>query len=322
MLTNGLFLVGKHLAVYTSLTLEQIKHFLNAYQLPELLCHRGISDGIENTNYLIKTKDGDFILTVYEYFTAQQALHYLSLLQQLATLEKYYPEPIKPIQGNVLQQINNRPAALFKCLPGSSVDQASPLQTAAIAKALAQLHLSASQLNFSQINSNGLDWIQQVAEKILPRLNKQDAVLLMDECQYQSQVKLGQLEQGVIHADLFKDNVLFSGDSLTGFLDFYAACNDVFLLDIAIAANDWCVDKYGVFQKNQYQIFIQSYQQLKPLRDKELVFLDVFLRRACLRFWLSRLEHQFNPKAGEITLEKLPERFRNLLYEHRKRVSG
>jgi homoserine kinase type II len=306
------------LAVYTSLNFEQINCFLKPYQLSTLLSYHGISAGIENTNYLIKTTKGNFILTVYEHFSAQQVQRYLELLQRLATLEKYYPEPIKPVVASVLQQVNNKPAALFKCLLGTSVDNASKSQIMAMGEALARLHLSSAQLKFSETNPKGLSWIQQSAKKLLPLLSYEDAKLLTEELQYQYQFNEQKLAKGVIHADLFKDNTLFSGEYLTGFLDFYAACYDIFLLDIAIAVNDWCVDEQGAFKQELYTVFIHAYQKIRPLLENELEFLAVFLRRACLRFWLSRLEHQINPKEGEITLEKPPERFRNLLVQHRK----
>lgn len=307
------------MAVYTSLTSKQINRFLKSYQIPALLSYQGISAGIENTNYLISTTEGDFVLTVYEHFSAQQVQSYLFLLQQLAALETYYPEPIKLESGEILQQIKNKPAALFKCLEGRSVEVVSDAQIISIAKALARLHLSSTQLKFSETNPKGLDWIQQSANKIYPLLTQEDALLLNEELLFQSQFNTQGFEQGVIHADLFKDNALFAGDCLTGFLDFYAACYDAFLLDIAIAVNDFCVDEQGIFQQAEYMLFMQAYQQIKPLAESELASLFVFLRRACLRFWLSRLEHKFNPKAGEITLEKSSERFRDLLSQHRER---
>ncbi|MDC9728823.1 MAG: homoserine kinase [Methyloprofundus sp.] len=305
------------MAVYTSLTLEQIDGFLHCYQLPGLSSYQGIAAGIENTNYLISTAAGSFILTVYEHFTASEVQPYLSLLQQLSKLENYYPEPLEAVSGDTLQEIEQKPAALFKCLAGCSVNHASELQIAAIAEALAKLHLASPQLSFAEKNPKGFAWMQQAAEKVSPLLSKEDRQLLVDELYYQRQLKTEPFTQGIIHADLFKDNALFLGDNLTGFLDFYAACYDVFLLDIAVAVNDWCVDEQGNFQQEQYKNFVRAYQQIKPLKAFELEALPGFLRRACLRFWLSRLEHQKSPKVGEISLEKSPERFRDLLRQHR-----
>jgi len=193
----------------------------------------------------------------------------------------------------------------------------SDAQLSAVAHALAGLHGSSEQLSFSVKNTRGLEWMQQSAEALYPLLSLADAQLLKDELQFQTQVQEVGLEQGVIHADLFKDNVLFNGNYLSGFLDFYVACYDHFLLDIAITLNDWCVDQQGQFNSRQAVLFVHNYQQKKQLSRNELEQLGAFLRRASLRFWLSRLEHQMNPRLGEITLEKSPEKFRNLLIQHR-----
>jgi len=197
------------------------------------------------------------------------------------------------------------------------VSDVSDMQLSAMAHALAGLHVNSAQLSFNPQNTRGLEWMRQSADALYPSLSLADAQLLKDELQFQSKVQEAGLEEGVIHADLFKDNVLFNGDCLSGFLDFYVACYDHFLLDIAITLNDWCVDQQGQFNSRQSALFIQAYQQKKRLRENELQQLRPFLRRASLRFWLSRLEHQKNPRTGEITLEKSPEKFRNLLIQHR-----
>jgi len=305
------------LAVYTSLSSVQINGFLKTYQLGPLLNYQGITAGIENTNYYIKTEQGEFVLTLYEQFTAEQALPYLQLLQKLSALENYYPCPIATPDLVILQTLNNKPAALFNCLSGVSVNAVSDAQLSAMAHALAGLHANSAQLSFNPQNTRGLEWMRQSANALYPSLSLADAQLLKDELQFQAKLQEVGLEEGVIHADLFKDNVLFNGDCLSGFLDFYVACYDHFLLDIAITLNDWCVDQQGQFNSRQSALFIQAYQQKKRLRDEELQQLRPFLRRASLRFWLSRLEHQMNPRPGEIALKKSPEKFRDLLIQHR-----
>jgi len=305
------------LAVYTSLTSVQINGFLKTYQLGPLLSYQGITAGIENTNYYIKTEQGEFVLTLYEQFTAEQVWPYLQLLQKLSLLESYYPSPIATPEQLILQTLNTRPAALFSCLSGVSVSDVSDMQLSAMAGALAGLHASSAELSFNPKNTRGLEWMQQSADALYSSLSLADAQLLKDELQFQAKLQETGLEEGVIHADLFKDNVLFNGDCLSGFLDFYVACYDHFLLDIAITLNDWCVDQQGQFNSRQSALFIQAYQQKKRLRDEELQQLRPFLRRASLRFWLSRLEHQMNPRPGEIALKKSPEKFRDLLIQHR-----
>jgi len=301
------------MAVYTSLSTAQITHFLQKNSLPELLSYQGISAGIENSNYRINTSGGVFILTLYEHFTFTEVQPYLMLLQQLGQLQAYYPSPIT----EKVQLLANKPAVLFQCLSGQSVIQPNSAQLRAVAIALARLHLSSPELTFTQENPKGMQWIQQTATRLTPYLSNQERILLSSEMQYQQAFTVKGLAQGVIHADLFKDNVLFSGEELTGFLDLYAACYDCYLLDIAIALNDWCADGQGNFNSELLDIFLQAYQTIRALSEQEQAMLPLFLRRACLRFWLSRLEHQRQQKTGELILEKSPEIIKQLLLQHR-----
>ena len=135
---------------------------------------------------------------------------------------------------------------------------------------------------------------------------------------YQLKFTTQHLAHGIIHADLFKDNVLFMGNSLTGLLDFYAAGCDCYLLDVEITLNDWCVNEQGVFERKRQDVFMQAYKQVRNISKQEEEWLPLLLRRACLRFWVSRLEHKLYPRAGEITQEKSPERFKSLLLQHRQ----
>lgn len=306
------------MSVYTSLSHAQIESFISAYKLTSLASYSGISAGIENTNYLLNTAQGDFVLTLYEHFNADELRPYLNLLVQLGQHENYYPSPLPDSQQSYLQTLAGKPAAVFRCLPGKSVLQATFNQCQLIASALARFHLSNPSLGFSKKNPRNIEWIQETVLQVSTHLSVQDAVLLDDELKYQLKCTTQHLTQGVIHADLFKDNVLFVGDSLTGMLDFYAACYDCYLLDIAITLNDWCVDEYGVFERKQQDVFMQAYKQVRNISKQEEEWLPLLLRRACLRFWVSRLEHKLYPRAGEITQEKSPERFKRLLLQHRQ----
>lgn len=309
------------MSVYTSLSRAQIELFLSLYQLAPLSSYAGISAGIENTNYLLNTAQGDFVLTLYEHFKADEVSPYLQLLAQLGQYKNYYPVPLKDSQQKYLQQLSGKPAAIFRCLPGESVLQVSTRQCQAVAGALAQFHLSSPSIEFSKKNPRNIEWIQETAQKISSHLSRQDSILLQDELKYQLKYTAQNLTQGIIHADLFKDNVLFVGDKLTGMLDFYAACCDCYLLDVAISLNDWCVDERGVFVRAQQDVFMQAYKQVRAISTGEEQWLSLFLRRACLRFWLSRLEHKIYPRAGEITQQKDPELFKKLLLQHRRNAS-
>lgn len=306
------------MSVYTSLSRAEIESALSRYQLSPLIRYAGIKAGIENTNYLLQTAQGHFILTLYEHFTVAEVIPYLNLLVQLAESASYYPVPLANAKYQYLQVLAEKPAALFKCLPGKSVQYASHAQLRAVAKALARFHQHSSTITFSKINPRNIQWIQAVAQQVSPCLSIQNAQLLKDEIIYQQQHSTLYLPSGIIHADLFKDNILFIGDSLTAMLDFYVACCDCYLLDIAIALNAWCTDQYGRYHRTQQAVFISAYQQLRALHQQEEKYLPILLRRACLRFWLSRLEHKINPRDGEMTQEKDPEFFKNLLQQHQQ----
>ena len=305
------------MSVYTSLSRTEIESVLSSYQLAPLTGYTGIVAGIENTNYLLNTAQGDFILTLYERFKVDEVRPYLNFLVQLGQYESYYPNPLVYLQQCYLQLIAGKPAALFPCLLGESVLKPTLNQCQSVASALARFHSHSSVLIFSKSNPRNIEWIQKTARLVSSHLSEQDSVLLKDELNYQLQHTLEHLSQGIIHADLFKDNVLFSGNNLTGMLDFYAACNDCYLLDIAITLNDWCVDDQGVYNRKHQDVFLQAYQQQRVINYAEQKYLPVLLRRASLRFWLSRLEHWIYPKAGAITQQKDPERFKHLLLQHR-----
>ncbi|NOQ63078.1 MAG: homoserine kinase [Methyloprofundus sp.] len=306
------------MSVYTSLQQAHIERLIERYPLAPLVSFSGISAGIENTNYLVQTQQGDFILTLYEHFSAKDVAPYLALLQQLAHLEDYYPSPLVDSQKQLLQQVAHKPAALFKCLSGRSPLQATPQQCQSIAFSLAKLHHNSAHLKFNKPNPKGIHEIQLLAEKLLPSLSTQDADLLKDELHYQLKQTHLPLKQGLIHADLFKDNTLFVEHKLTGLLDFYAACIDYFLLDVAITLNDWCVTEQGIFDYHQQASFIHAYQRVHALNSQELAYLPLLLRRASLRFWVSRLNHKQLAKSGAMTQEKDPEIFKYLLLQHRQ----
>jgi len=305
-------------SVYTSLSYAQIESLIRAYNLPSLISYSGINAGIENTNYLLKTTQGDFVLTLYEHFKADELSPYLDLLANLGQDECYYPSPIADFQQRYINILAGKPVAVFKCLSGKSVVQATLNQCRLVASALARFHLSSHSLRFNKKNPRNLEWILVTARQVSTFVSLQDAMLLQDELEYQRQHIAPPLTQGIIHADLFKDNVLFVGDKLTGLLDFYAACCDSYLLDVAIALNDWCVDEQGIFDRKRLAVFMQAYQQVRTISQQEQAWLPLLLRRACLRFWLSRLEHKLYPRAGEITQEKDPEVFKNILLQHRQ----
>jgi len=304
------------MSVYTTVSQQQLKELLALYTLGDLISFEGIKEGIENTNYTITTTQGKFILTIFESLTTKELPCYLLLLNYLSQNDFPAPQPHKCEKGQCLNTLRGKPAAIFSCLSGQSIENPSNSQCEEIGEYLAKLHLCSEKYDFKKQNIKNLAGCQSVFDNISQSLGKDDVDLLTSELSFQTTYSLPVLPQGLIHADLFKDNVLFNNGDISGILDFYNACNDYFLFDIAVTCNDWCIDN-GIIDQQKIKALLTGYSNIRVLNEDEIKHFPVFLRRAALRFWLSRLEHLLNPKEGELTLVKDPLVFRRLLEYHR-----
>ncbi|MFW5443964.1 MAG: homoserine kinase [Methylococcaceae bacterium] len=304
------------MSVYTRINQQQLETLLSLYPIGKLINFSGIKAGIENTNYNITTTQGEFILTIYESLTAKQLPAYLLLLTNLSLNDFPSPKPQACRRNKLFSCFNGKPAALFNRLPGRSIDQPSIIQCREIGEYLAKLHMCSKQLNFNKQNQKNLAGYQSVFHKIKSQLAKDDITLLNSELNFQSTYVFPDLPQGVIHADLFKDNVLFERERISGIVDFYNACTDYFLFDIAVTCNDWCIITNSINQQ-KLNALLAGYQKVRIISDEEIKHLPVFLRLTALRFWISRLDHQLNPRKGELTLVKDPRQFRQLVEFHR-----
>lgn len=304
------------MSVYTRINQQQLENFLLHYSLGEVVDFTGIQAGIENTNYAVSTTQGEFILTIFEVLTAKELHSILDLVKHLSRNDFPAPEPQVSKQGVFLNSFKDKPAALFKRLSGCSILNSSKEQCEQIGIQLARLHQCGKAFRFPRQNQKKLAGCQSVFQEIRPKLTKDDIVLLDSELNFQFSCTLPNLPQGTIHADLFMDNVLFHQGRISGILDFYNACTGYFLFDIAVTCNDWCVEK-GAFNRQKFLSLLSGYQKIRMLNEDEKQYLTVFLRLAALRFYLSRLEHQLNPKVGDLTLEKDPFIFSQLLQYHR-----
>jgi len=304
------------MSVYTPINHQQLEQFLQQYTLGSLIQFSGIQAGIENTNYRVSTSTGDYILTLFETLAELELPAYLSLIKHLN--ESGFPAP-KPYYCMGKRYINNlagKPATVFSCLSGKSIESPSHSQCSEIGGYLAKLHQLSSSIDFNKQNAKSISGCQYIFKQINSQLPETDIQLLTAELNYQSNYPLPNLPQGIIHADLFKDNVLFEQGRISGILDFYNACGDYFLYDIAVTCNDWCVANESLDQQ-KFKAFISGYQMIRPLTEDETIHLTVFLRLAALRFWLSRIQHRLSPKHGELTLEKDPLVFKRLLQYYR-----
>jgi homoserine kinase type II len=308
------------MSVYTRIERHELEEFLRGYAVGTLADFAGISAGIENTNYFVTTSQGSYVLTLFETLNADQLPYFLDLMAHLAEHGVPCAHPAADLQGHYLRTLKDKPAALVQRLSGSNVEHPGTAQCAAVGHALGQMHMAGLSFQGRRAPDRGPAWRAATARKLLPRLSNEQAELLKDELTFQAQHSGLQLPQGVIHADLFRDNVLFTGERLTGIIDFYYACNDALLYDLAVTVNDWCSADDGALQPEHSGALLTAYRQQRPLQPEEHPAWPVLLRAAALRFWLSRLHDLHFPRPGEMTHTKDPEVFRHILCERRRHV--
>lgn len=301
------------MSVFTTVTADQMRAWLKNYTLGELCELEGIASGITNTNYFVTTDRGQFVLTLFEHHGAEELPFFLNLMAHLAGQGIACPHPIANRAGHYLGWLNGKPAALVSRLRGAALERPNPRHCAMVGEFLARLHLAAMSYPSVMENPRGPRWWQATAEAVMPYLDTASRALLQQELSYQMQHQHGTLPRGVIHADLFRDNVLFDGERLGGAIDFYYACNDALAYDLAITVNDWCVSGGGALATDRLHAMLRAYHTVRPLSREEHQAWPTLLRAGALRFWLSRLYDYHFPKQGEMTHAKDPEHFRRIL---------
>ncbi|HUW25417.1 MAG TPA: homoserine kinase [Gallionella sp.] len=304
------------MAVFTSVSEAELTAWLSGYSLGQLLELQPIASGIENTNYFVTTSNGRFVLTLFEILTADELPFYLNLMAHLARHGIPCPCPVANRSNQFLGLLNGKPACIVSRLAGKSTVTPSEAQCAAIGAMLGQMH-NAGQ-SFSQImpNPRGGAWRALTAPQVRPFLDAEQAALLDSEVALHARQNWTSLPQGVIHADLFRDNVLLEGNRVGGLIDFYFACSDALLYDAAITVNDWCMNADGVLDTAHAQVFLRAYHAVRPLQDSEREAWPLMLRVAALRFWLSRLFDLYLPRDGELVQAHDPLHFERILKNH------
>ena len=304
------------MAVFTSVSEAELTAWLGDYSLGQLLELQGIASGIENTNYFVTTSNGRFVLTLFEILTADELPFYLNLMAHLARHGIPCPNPVANRANQFLGTLNGKPACIVSRLSGKSTTAPSNAQCAAIGAMLGQMHIAGQ--SFSQImpNPRGAAWRAATAPQVRPFLDARQAALLENEVALHARQNWTSLPQGVIHADLFRDNVLLEENRVGGLIDFYFACSDALLYDVAITVNDWCMNSDGTLDVPKTQIFLRAYHAVRPLLDSELGAWPLMLRVAALRFWLSRLFDKHLPRDGELIHAHDPRHFERILKNH------
>lgn len=306
------------MAVFTQVPLNDARALVRRLQLGELQALRGIEGGIENTNYFVTTDQGEFVLTLFERLTAEQLPFYLHLMKHLAQAGIPVPDPRPDAQGDILHTVCNKPAALVNRLSGKSQLAPQAVHCAAVGDMLAKMHLAGRNYPHQQPNLRGLPWWNDTVPVVLPYLTPEQATLLQTELAYQNQIAAtpayAALARGPVHADLFRDNVMFNGETLTGFFDFYFAGVDTWMFDLAVCLNDWCIDlASGSHDAPRAQAMLRAYQAVRPLARAEAQLLHAMLRAGALRFWISRLWDFYLPREASLLTPHDPAHFERVL---------
>jgi homoserine kinase type II len=298
------------MAVYTEVSDEELSTFIASYGLGELLSFKGIAEGVENTNYIVHTTHGPFILTLYERRTAREDLpFFLGLMEHLAARCVSCPTPVRDLKGRNLNELAGRPAALVTFLEGFWVRRPMTAHCAAVGRALAALHMGGEGFALQRANALGpsgwrplYDRFADRADEIAPDLG----ALIAGELAHLKDHWPKGLPVGVIHADLFPDNVFFLGDRLSGLIDFYFACNDMLAYDVAICLNAWCFEVDHSFNVTKARALLNAYARQRALSADEQAALPLLARGAALRFLLTRLVDWLNVPPGALVKPKDP----------------
>ena len=314
------------MAVFTEISLEEAAALFMQLNLGQLHTLQGCQGGIENTNYFASGDQGEFVLTVFERLSFEQLPFYLNLMQHLAQRGIAVPAPQADAQGQILHRLQDKPAAVVQRLTGSSVMTPDTTHCAAVGDMLARMHLAGRDYLYSQPNLRGLAWWNDTAPEVLPFLDASQSQLLQSELAYQNHIATSSnyqaLPRGPIHADLFRDNVMFDSERLSGFFDFYFAGVDTWLFDIAVCLNDWCIDwDSGAQHRAREGSFIQAYTAVRPLTRAEHTLLPALLRAGALRFWLSRLWDLHLPRQASVLKAHDPAHFERVLRQRLAQLS-
>ncbi|WP_406856584.1 homoserine kinase [Alsobacter sp. KACC 23698] len=310
------------MAVYTDVSDEELSAFASRYDLGAVLAAKGIAEGVENSNYLLHTEKGFYILTLYEKRVREEDLpFFIGLMQHLAAAGLTCPVPVRNREGEALGRLAGRPACIVTFLDGMGVRRPGVGHCASVGEALARLHLAGADFPMRRANALSVrGWrplfeaAQARADTVAPGLAKAtEEALARLEAEWP-----GDLPEGVIHADLFPDNVFFLGPRLSGLIDFYFACTDAFAYDLAVCLNAWCFEADGSYNLTKGQAMIAGYERVRPLSGGELEALPVLCRGAALRFMLTRLVDWLNVPPGALVRPKDPlEYYRKLRFHER-----
>ena len=313
------------MAVYTDITEIDLKQFLSQYDVGELTSYKGIAEGVENTNFLLHTTKDPLILTLYEKRVEKSDLpFFLGLMQHLADRGLTCPLPLPRNDGAVLGELSGRPAALISFLEGMWLRKPEAKHCREVGAALAKMHIAGEGFDIERPNALSLEGWVSLWQKSAERADEVETGLqeeIAGELDFLSANWPKNLPSGVIHADLFQDNVFFLGDTLSGLIDFYFACNDMLAYDVSICLNAWCFEKDGAYNVTKGKALLEGYQSVRPLSTQELAALPILARGSALRFFLTRLYDWLTTPEGALVVKKDPIEYLRKLRFHAKVTS-
>ena len=308
------------MAVFTPVTLDDLSQWIKQFPLGNALALKGIASGIENSNFFLTTERGEYVLTIFENLSFEQLPFYVQLMRHLAERGIPVPAPVANDAGELVVALHGKPAAIVSKLDGSSQMDPQPVHCAEVGTMLAKMHLAGRDFPLVQPNLRGLDWWVETVPKVLPFLDAETAALLQSELAFQRDFAAGttyaQLERGPVHADLFRNNVMFVGERLSGCFDFYFAGWDTWLFDLAVTVNDWCIDlDTGRLDEARVVALTRAYHAVRQFTPADHAAWQPMLRAAALRFWLSRLYDYHRPREAEMLTPHDPTHFERVLRE-------
>ncbi|MCS0616221.1 homoserine kinase [Massilia kyonggiensis] len=308
------------MAVFTPVTLDDLSQWIKQFPLGKALALKGIASGIENSNFFLTTERGEYVLTIFENLSFEQLPFYVQLMRHLAERGIPVPAPVANDAGELVVALHGKPAAIVSKLDGSSQMDPQPVHCAEVGTILAKMHLAGRDFPLRQPNLRGLDWWVETVPKVLPFLDAETAALLQSELAFQRDFAAGttyaELERGPVHADLFRNNVMFVGERLSGCFDFYFAGWDTWLFDLAVTVNDWCIDlDTGRLDEARVVALTRAYHAVRPFTEADHAAWLPMLRAAALRFWLSRLYDYHRPREAEMLTPHDPTHFERVLRE-------
>ncbi len=310
------------MSVYTTVSSAELKRFLLQYDLGELVDFKGITAGMENTNYFLDTTKGHYVLTLYEAYSVEELPFFLGLMQHLSAHQVETTTPVIDKQGRLLNQLCGKPTAIIERLAGAALAQSEVTieHCRLMGNALARFHLAGESYHHYRENERESDFSEALTTSLLAALNKQDQQLFQQELDFQQTIDWNALPSGITHSDLFCDNSMFDCVDnkvvLSGIIDLYFSCYDAYIYDLAVVANDWCFNtNQGVDSLDEacWMALLSAYNKVRKLQQTEKKAWTAMLRVSALRFWMLRLHATLNPRDGEMVLLKDPNEFKDKL---------